>query len=222
MTENKLPIAVCVMSGGMDSAVAAGIVQKQGYDLAFLHFNYGQITEPKEVECVDRLSTHFHPVATKRIDLSNAMIRGSSALFTGGSKEDGIHDKDEYVYFRNTILASFAVALAEEMKAKAIVFGSTGEDHICPDNSPEFWEGFQRLIALGTMRHKDITVLTPLTDTDKAGVLERGLKLGVPMKDTWSCHNRVDLACGECSNCRARLGAFESKGMTDPIPYVLK
>lgn len=219
MQSNEKPLAVIVMSGGMDSAVAGAIVQERGFDLAFLHFNYGQVTEPKEAWCVHRLSDHFHPIANKGIDLSEAMIKGDSALFTGKSREDGVHDKDEYVYFRNTILGSFAVAWAEVLKAKAVVFGSTGEDHICPDNSPEFWAAFQRVIGMGTMRHKDITIITPLTDTDKAGVLKRGLRLDVPMEYTWSCHNRIDLACGECSNCRARLGAFSRLNLKDPISY---
>ena len=222
MKSSENPLAVVVMSGGMDSAVAGAIVQESGFDLAFLHFNYGQITEPKELWCVDQLSNHFHPVASKRIDLSEAMIRGDSALFNGKSREDGVHDKDEYVYFRNTILGSFAVAWAEVLKAKAVVFGSTGEDHICPDNSPEFWAAFQKIIGLGTMKHKDIAIITPLTDTNKTGVLNRGLQLKVPLEYTWSCHNRIDIACGECSNCRARLGAFKQHGMSDLIPYILR
>lgn len=218
MTTEK-PIAVCVMSGGIDSAVAAAMVAEQDYRLAFLHFNYGQVTESKEVGCVEKLSEHFRPVVTKRIDLSRMMIRGESALFTGTSREEGERAKDEYVYFRNTILAAFAVAWAEEMKAGAVVFGSTGEDHICPDNSPEFWQAFQGVVAIGTMLKKDIKIVTPLTSKNKAEVVAEGLRLGVPMESTWSCHNRIDLACGECSNCRSRLGAFEFLNKSDPIPY---
>lgn len=219
MTNERKPIAVVVMSGGADSAVAAALVRDMGYDLAFLHFNYGQITEQKESECVTALEQHFNPVVTRRIDISAAMIKGDSALFTGTSREDGKHDKDEYVYFRNSILGAFAVAWAEALGAKAVVFGSTGEDHICPDNNPTYWAAFQKVVELGTLRTKGIKIITPLTSSNKADVVRLGIENGVPFDKTWSCHNRTDLACGECSNCRSRRTAFTANNLVDPIPY---
>ena len=39
--------AVCIISGGMDSALGAKIAQQEGYEIIALHFNYGQLTEKK-------------------------------------------------------------------------------------------------------------------------------------------------------------------------------
>lgn len=43
--------AVCIISGGMDSALSAKIAQKEGYEIIALHFNYAQRTQTKELEC---------------------------------------------------------------------------------------------------------------------------------------------------------------------------
>ena len=40
--------AVCLLSGGMDSATLAYVAKSRGYDILALHLNYGQRTERKE------------------------------------------------------------------------------------------------------------------------------------------------------------------------------
>ena len=46
--------AVCIISGGMDSATAAKIKKDEGYALVAVHFNYGQRTQAKELEFFQR------------------------------------------------------------------------------------------------------------------------------------------------------------------------
>jgi len=48
--------AVCIISGGMDSALSAKIAELDGYEIVALHFNYGQRTEAKEVECFRKVA----------------------------------------------------------------------------------------------------------------------------------------------------------------------
>ena len=57
MTETK-PIAVGLVSGGMDSCVAAAQALSDGYDLACLHGCYGQRTARRELSC-------FHAIADR-------------------------------------------------------------------------------------------------------------------------------------------------------------
>src|SRR5258707_7121245 len=53
--EQITPLAVVLVSGGMDSCVTAAIA-RQKYEMAFLHLNYGQRTERRELKA-------FHDVA---------------------------------------------------------------------------------------------------------------------------------------------------------------
>ena len=53
------PLAVVCVSGGMDSAVTAATAAEGGHDLAFLHANYGQRTEGKELACFHALADHY-------------------------------------------------------------------------------------------------------------------------------------------------------------------
>ncbi len=41
-------IAVISLSGGLDSCVTAAIAKAEGYELALLHADYGQLTESRE------------------------------------------------------------------------------------------------------------------------------------------------------------------------------
>ena len=43
--------ALCVISGGMDSAVAAAVAKNEGYEILALHFDYNQRTQNREKIC---------------------------------------------------------------------------------------------------------------------------------------------------------------------------
>lgn len=77
----------------------------------------------------------------------------------------------------------------------------------------------QKLVDEGTMLKPPIQMIAPLINVDKVDAVRIGLELDVPFELTWSCHNNIDEACGECSNCQARLEAFVANDISDPIPY---
>src|SRR5436309_12988164 len=52
-------LAVCLVSGGMDSCVTAAIAREENEELAFLHVSYGQRTEARERRAFDQLADHF-------------------------------------------------------------------------------------------------------------------------------------------------------------------
>ena len=211
--------AVCLISGGLDSTVAAAVAKNEGFELYFLFLNYGQKTLEKEQECVEKLAKHYKPQEIRSININWLRDFGKSALF---DPEIPLNEKNfllEYVPFRNSIFLSAATAWAETLGADAIFVGSSGGDHICPDNSPQYLRAFQEVITEGTMLKNDIKIEAPLIKTDKNGAVQMGKELYVPFELTWSCHNNTDVACGHCSNCKARIEAFTNSGEIDPIPY---
>lgn len=207
--------AVCTVSGGLDSAVSAAVMQHLGLETNFIFFDWGQKTLEKELECATALS-RFYKSELKIVEVPILKTLPQISLTEAETLTTAIN---EYVPNRNAILESQAVALAETLRAGVVCVGSTGGDHICPDNSPQFIDMMQQLVNQGTMLKPPIQIIAPLMSTDKTGAVRLGIELGVPFDLTWSCHNNNHAACGQCSNCEARIEAFQLNGIEDPIPY---
>ncbi|OGC68885.1 hypothetical protein A2415_05540 [candidate division WWE3 bacterium RIFOXYC1_FULL_39_7] len=206
---------VCEVSGGLDSTVAAAMAINLGLIPHFLFFDWGQKTMEKEMDCAQKLAT-FYRASLMMVEVKLLKQLPGVSLTAAETMTTAVN---EYVPNRNAILHSQAVALAESLKAGAVIVGSTGGDHICPDNSPEFIAAQQGLIAVGTMLKPPIQIIAPLLTTDKIGAVRIGRELGVPFELTWSCHNGLTEACGVCSNCESRIEAFNLNNDRDPISY---
>jgi 7-cyano-7-deazaguanine synthase len=222
--EEKL--AICLVSGGMDSCVSAAIAQTENDRLAFLHVSYGQRTEHRELQAFEQLADHFKVALRLAVSIEYlAKIGGSSltdktmAISIGNPDAPGI--PTSYVPFRNAHLLSIATSWAEVLGAQRIYIGAVAEDSSgYPDCRPEFYDSFQRVIETGTKPETQIEITTPVIAMRKAEIIARGVELGAPLHLTWSCYRESDQACGECDSCVLRLRAFRQAGITDPIPYL--
>lgn len=210
---------VCLISGGLDSAVVAALALKNGLELNFLTGDYGQVTRLKELECARKLADYYQVSAARTIDLQWLRDFGGSGLTDVRIYLSKGNAELEYVPFRNTVLLAAAVAWAEVLQAESVFIGSTGPPWHTPDNSPEYIRAMQEVVRLGTKLRQDISLRAPFCNSKKIEVVELGLSLNVPFQLTWSCHNDNILACGQCSNCLDRLQAFRDLGAVDPIPY---
>jgi 7-cyano-7-deazaguanine synthase len=218
------PLAVVLLSGGLDSCVTAAVA-RQDYRLALFHANYGQRTLRRELASFRALAQFFRVGQTLEADLNYLGTMGGSALTdlawpvpTGEAEPPGI--PSTYVPFRNSNLLAAATAWAEVLGATALFIGANILDNPgYPDCRPEYFEAFNRVIALGTRPETQIRIHTPLINLDKAGIIRLGLKLKAPLELTWSCYQREEAACGRCSSCLLRLKGFAAAGVADPIPY---
>src|SRR3989344_6145719 len=208
-------IAVCLLSGGLDSAVAVDKVYEEEFQLHCIFFDWGQKTYKKELYCAKALSKYYK---AELIIIEIPLLKTLPCISL--TKQETLTTAiNEYVPNRNAILETQAVAYAEFLKANVVCVGSTGGDHICPDNSPQFISAMQEVINEGTMLKPSMKIIAPLINTDKGGVVKLGMKLKVPFELTWSCHNNNDQVCGKCSNCISRLEAFQINQISDPIQY---
>ncbi len=216
---------VCIISGGMDSALSAKIAQKEGYEIIALHFNYGQRTQAKEVACFRKIATSVSAVKSYEIDLPFFETIGASAL-TDKSIEVPTSGIEEgvpitYVPFRNGIFLSIAAAVAEKHAAEALFIGVVEEDSSgYPDCRQNYIEEMQKAINLGTKDETHIEIKMPLVALKKSEIVQKSIELGVPLEDTWSCYKSEEKACGVCDSCRLRLKGFDEAGFVDPIVYV--
>jgi 7-cyano-7-deazaguanine synthase len=218
-------LAVCLVSGGMDSCVTAAIAREENDELAFLHVSYGQRTEKRERRAFDDLAGYFK--VSKRLAASIEYLTtiGGSSLTDAGivvAKADLTSREipTSYVPFRNSHLLSIATSWAEVIRARRIYVGAVAEDSSgYPDCRPEFYEAFQRAIDAGTKPETQVKIMTPVIRMRKAEIVRRGLELGAPLQLTWSCYQSEDVACGRCDSCALRLRAFSQAGVPDPIQY---
>jgi len=218
------PLAVVCVSGGMDSAVTAAIASAT-HRLAFLHANYGQRTEARELECFGRLAERLGAEQRLVIDLTTLRVIGGSSLtdraipVREGEPEAG-KIPTSYVPFRNAHLLAAATSWAETLGAEALYIGAVWEDSSgYPDCRPEFYRAFEEVIRQGTRPETHIRIETPLIRMTKEQIVRRGVELGVPFELTWSCYQGEDAACGLCESCVLRRRGFLSAGVVDPIRY---
>ena len=212
--------AIIAFSGGIDSAVAAAIAKKEGYELYFLTVNYGQKNIKKELSNSKKLADYHGVVEHKIIDMKWLGELGNSGITDVNIHFENVSDDFIYVPYRNTCIISAAVAWAEVLGADVIYTGSEAGPWICPDNSPEYYKKINSLVSMSTKLNKKIKVVAPLNYSNKEGNIRKGLELNVPFEYTWTCVARDDKACGICLPCIDRLEAFEALGIKDPIEYI--
>ncbi len=218
------PLAVVLLSGGLDSCVAAAVA-RQSFELALLHGNYGQRTLKRELAAFRAQAAFYQVRRLLEVDLNFLGAMGGSSLTdpqrpvpTSEDEPGGI--PSTYVPFRNSLLLAAAVAWAEVLGAQAIFIGANVLDNPgYPDCRTEYFAAFNRLIELGTRPETDIRIHTPLIHLDKAGIIRLGLELNAPLELTWSCYLNDLRACGQCSSCRLRLKGFAAAGVAHPITY---
>lgn len=223
--------AVCLLSGGVDSATALAVAKNLGFEVYALSFDYRQ-RHHVELEAAGRLAKQLgaHEHKTLRIDLR---AFGGSALTDDMAVPKARH-RDEmtreipitYVPARNTVFLSLALAWAEVLAACDIFIGVNAVDYSgYPDCRPEFIRAFERLANLATRAgvegQRNFRVHTPLIELSKGGIIQLGTKLGVDFSLTHSCYDPVGTkACGQCDSCLIRLAGFAEAGIADPVEYV--
>lgn len=223
------PIAAVLLSGGLDSMVAAALAREQGFALHALTIDYGQrhrreLNSARDI--AHRLGVQRHVVLP--LDLRRF---GGSALTDDIAVPEHVDAHGEhdipvtYVPARNTIMLAIALGWAETLGANDIFCGVNAVDYSgYPDCRPAFIEAFERLANLATkagVEGRALRVHAPLIELSKCDIVREGVRLGVDFSATVSCY-RADAegrACGHCDACVLRARGFVEAGVADPTHY---
>ncbi len=215
-------LAIALVSGGMDSCVAAAVAAKK-HELALLHVGYGQRTQKRELRAFEEIADFYGVERRLVADISYLGDIGGSSLTDPEMRVESADPGREgiptsYVPFRNTHFLAIAVSWAEVMGAGRIFIGAVEPDSSgYPDCRREYYTAFNELVRAGTKPETEIEVVAPLIKMKKAEIIELGAKLGAPLHLTWSCYNNNDTPCGDCDSCALREKGFREAGIADPI-----
>lgn len=212
--------SIIILSGGMDSTTLL-------YDYCdrialAISFDYGSRHNAREIP--------FARLHCERLGIEHIVIPLSfmgqyfeSSLLEGGEEIPEGHYADEnmkstVVPFRNGIMLSIAVGMAESRHLQFVMMANHGGDHtIYPDCRPEFVNAFDAAARAGT--YAGVGLLSPYTNITKADIARRGKKLGIDYAETWSCYKGGNVHCGKCGTCVERREALAEAGIVDNTGY---
>ncbi|WP_419825122.1 7-cyano-7-deazaguanine synthase QueC [Sphingomonas sp.] len=224
------PRAVVLLSGGLDSMVAAGLARELGFDLLALTINYNQ-RHLIELAAARRIAATLGAVRHVVLPIDLTAFGGSSLTAYIPVPKDGMGLGGEgagipvtYVPARNTIFLSLALGWAEAAGARELFLGINALDYSgYPDCRPAFVDAFEAMAAVATKAGAEgdrFRVAAPLLRMTKADIVREADRLGLDAGMSWSCYDPQDaLHCGLCDSCRLRSRGFAEAGLPDPTAY---
>ena len=220
------PLAMVLLSGGLDSMVTAALAQEAGFAVHALSVDYGQrhkLELQSAARIVQKLGLARHtPVALDLRAFGGSALTDSIDVPKGGVGDD---IPVTYVPARNLVFLALTTACAEAAGARDVFIGVNALDYSgYPDCRPEFIASFAETARLGTkagVEGAPFTIHAPLQHMTKADIARECARLGLDPAWSWSCYDPSPdgLACGLCDSCRLRKKGFAEAGIVDSTRY---
>lgn len=212
--------SVIIVSGGMDSITM--LYEFKDQIALGVSFNYGSNHNSREIPFAEMHCKRLG-IPHITIDLGfmpqyfkSSLLEGADAIPEGNYDEENM--KSTVVPFRNGIMLSIAIGIAESNHLKHVLMANHGGDHtIYPDCRPAFVDAMSAAAQAGTF--KDVTIEAPYTNITKADIARHGKQLGIDYSETWSCYKGGEVHCGQCGTCRERQEALREAGIADTTEY---
>lgn len=212
--------SVIIVSGGMDSIT---LLYDHKDEIALgISFDYGSNHNAREIPFA---KMHCERLGIKHITISldfmhqyfkSSLLDGAEAIPEGHYADDNM--KSTVVPFRNGIMLSIAIGIAESNNLDQVFIANHGGDHtIYPDCRPEFINAIDAAATAGT--YNNVKVVAPYTKITKSDIARIGKKLGIDYTETWSCYKGGEVHCGKCGTCVERKEALAEAGIEDKTIY---
>ena len=212
--------SVIIVSGGMDSIT---LLYDHKDEIALgISFDYGSNHNAREIPFA---KMHCERLGIKHITINldfmhqyfkSSLLDGADAIPEGHYADDNM--KSTVVPFRNGIMLSVAIGIAESNNLDQVFIANHGGDHtIYPDCRPEFIKAIDSAANAGT--YNNVKVIAPYTQITKSDIARIGKKLGIDYTETWSCYKGGEIHCGKCGTCVERKEALAEAGIEDRTIY---
>lgn len=212
--------SVIIVSGGMDSITM--LYEFKDRIALGISYNYGSNHNAKEIPLAEM---HCKKLGIPHITIDlafmpkyfkSSLLEGADAIPEGNYDEENM--KSTVVPFRNGIMLSIAIGIAESHQLNYVMMANHSGDHtIYPDCRPEFVEAMSTAAQTGTF--VGVKILAPYTNISKADIARHGKVLGIDYSQTWSCYKGGEKQCGKCGTCRERKEALREAGIVDTTEY---
>src|SRR5690606_952565 len=238
------PSAIVLVSGGLDSCVAAAWARKTFYRCIPINFAYGQ-RHAREIVAAEQVSEYLFGRIPVTFNLSQAFYNIGGSSLTSGNRtgNPSFEEVDRtpsdlpptFVPGRNIIMLAVAASLGYTERAPWVVGGWNAVDYSgYPDCRPEFLVQMSHALRTGLGYDVSVTALAPdesdvltnepgrggiaapLVNLSKADIIRLGVELMAPLEFTWSCYAGGSTPCGECDSCKIREAGFREAGIADP------
>jgi len=222
------PIAILLLSGGLDSMTAGAIARERGFRLYALTIDYDQ-RHRVELDAAGRIAAMLSAERHLVLPLDLSRFGGSALTDDIDVPKDGVGEgiPITYVPARNAVFLTLCLGWAEAAGARDIFIGVNALDYSgYPDCRPDFIRAFEEMARLATKAGVEgggFTVHTPLMTMRKADIVAEAARLGLDAGLSWSCYDPTPELrhCGLCDSCRLRAKGFAEAGMHDPTDYAI-
>ncbi len=213
--------SLIIVSGGMDSITL--LHERKDTIALAVSFDYGSNHNAREIPFArlhcQRLGIRHVviPLAFMQQYFKSSLLEGADAIPDGHYADSNM--KSTVVPFRNGIMLSIAVGIAESNSLRRVLIANHGGDHaIYPDCRPEFITAIDAAAKAGT--YVDVAIEAPYTNISKTDIARRGKSLAIDYSETWSCYKGGQVHCGTCGTCVERKEALREAGIADPTVYI--
>lgn len=228
-------IAICIMSGGLDSLCAAAYVKNyKKYAIKIISFSYGQRAK-REIIQSKKLAKALNSDEYRTVDISfmKELYGNSNVLTNSKFSIPSKFDHSIVVPIRNAVFITIATAWAFSVNADLVVLGAHADDFHYPDCRPKFIQSITNALNTGEEdkikngSKRKISIWSPsLEGITKYELLKLGHRLlGDIIFESWSCYTNGKkihgdvVQCGQCESCINRKMAFSKAGIEDKTIY---
>jgi len=208
-------LSVVLVSGGLDSAVAAALAAQESR-VALLHFQYGQQAAEPERRAFEALADWINPVQHEVASLGQwRALCKSPVVHPYADVEDAAADSKylatSFVPMLGPAMICAAAAWAYTVGGDRVIWGITLDN---PGNYPDRADAVRllcwQLVNRSLPEGKAPVIEAPLCQYTKPAVMALATELDVPVDQTWSCLRAGPEPCGRCIGCVSRREALKT------------